>query len=59
VVWYAPSLVEIREILFVFDEFFNWMLVAGFSYLLGASMPDWIKEQFRFLLRKTDAVPAV
>ena len=57
VVWYAPSLVEIREILFVFDEFFNWMLVAGFSYLLGASMPDWVKEQFRYLLRKRNAVP--
>lgn len=47
VVWYSPSLAGIKEFLFVLDEFFNWMLVAGFSYLLGASMPEWIKELFR------------
>ena len=43
VVWYSPSLANMKEIMFVFDEFFNWMLVAGFSYLLVASTPDWVK----------------
>jgi len=56
IVWFAPALVNIKEILFVVDEIANWMLVAGFSYLLSASMPNWVKEQFRFLLpRKTSA----
>jgi len=48
-VWYAPSLVNVKEYLFVIDELANWMLVAGFSYLLAASLPDWAKEQFHFI----------
>lgn len=59
VVWYSASLVNMKDIMFVFDEFFNWMLVAGFSYLFGASIPDWVKEQFRFLFPKKNPVQAV
>ena len=59
VVWYSASLVNMKDIMFVFDEFFNWMLVAGFSYLFGASMPDWVKEQFRFLFPKKNPAQAV
>jgi len=51
-VWFSPSLVGIRELLFVLDEIVNWMLLVGLSYLLFASMPDWVKEQFGFLLPK-------
>jgi hypothetical protein len=59
VVWYSPFLVNIKDILFVLDEFFNWVLVAGLSYLLGASTPDWVGEQFRFLFPKKNPVQAV
>ena len=52
VAWYAPSLVRIKEILFVLDEIFNWSLVVGFSYLLSTSAPEWVKEQFLFLRPK-------
>jgi hypothetical protein len=58
-VWYSPSLVNMKDILFVFDESFNWMLVVGLSYLLGASTPDWVKEQFRSFLPKTNSVQPV
>jgi hypothetical protein len=51
-VWFAPSLVGIREILFVMDEIANWMLFAGFGYLLFASTPGWVKEEFGFLFPK-------
>jgi hypothetical protein len=51
--------VNLKDILFVVDEFFNWLLVAGFSYLLGVSMPDWVKEQFWFLFPKKSSVQAV
>jgi len=49
VVWYAPALEDLKEVLFVFDELANWMLLAALSYWLGNSMPDWVKEQFRLL----------
>lgn len=49
VVWFAPSFRAVKESLFVIDEIANWMLVIGFSYLLSASMPDWVKKQFLFL----------
>jgi len=29
--------------IFVFDEFVNWLLVPGFTYLLAASVPAWLK----------------
>lgn len=54
--WYSPTLEHIKEFLFVFDEFFNWVLVVGLSYLLGASIPDWVKEQFSFLSPRTISV---
>ena len=55
-VWFAPSLVNVRELLFGIDELANWMLVVGFSYLLCASMPDWLKVQFQFLVPKKKLV---
>ena len=59
VAWYAPSLVKVKEILFVLDEIFNWSLVSGFSYLLCASAPEWVKEQFPFLRPKRFPVQVV
>ena len=41
---------------FIFDEFVNWLLVPGFTYLLLASAPDWVKDQFSFLLPKKNSV---
>ena len=49
ILWFDPSLVNVKEYLFVIDEIANWMLVTGFSYLLAASVPDWVKEWFWFL----------
>jgi hypothetical protein len=46
VFWFAPTLTNLKEIIFIIDESANWMLIAGFSFLLFASMPDWVKEQF-------------
>lgn len=46
-VWYAPSLAGIREMLFVLDELFNWILLGGLSYLLGRSAPGWLGEGLR------------
>ena len=54
--WFAPSLVNVKELLFGIDELANWMLVVGFSYLLCASMPDWLKVQFQFLVPKKKLV---
>lgn len=52
VFWFAPTLTNFKEIIFMIDESANWMLVAGFSFLLFAFVPDWVKEQFLFLLPK-------
>jgi hypothetical protein len=49
-VWFAPSLVNVKELLFFIDETANWMLFAGFGYLLSVSVPGWTKEHFRFFL---------
>lgn len=35
---------------FLVDEFFNWMLLPGFAYLLGASSPDWFRKDVQKLL---------
>jgi len=59
VIWYAPILVNTKEFVFIFDETFNWMLVAGLSYLLFASTPDWVREQFRFLFSRRNSVQMV
>ncbi len=36
---------------FLVDEFFNWMLLPGFAYLLGASAPDWLRQDGQKLFR--------
>ncbi|GAB4445750.1 MAG: hypothetical protein OHK0041_03640 [Anaerolineales bacterium] len=36
---------------FLADEFFNWMLLPGFAYLLGASAPDWLRQDVQKLFR--------
>ncbi|MCK6538463.1 MAG: hypothetical protein L6Q26_00285 [Anaerolineales bacterium] len=33
--------------IFVFDELVNWLMVPGFTYLLVASFPDWIRMDLR------------
>jgi hypothetical protein len=46
IIWFSPFFNFFegsKELWFVFDEFLNWMLVAGFAYLLLASAPDWLK----------------
>jgi hypothetical protein len=59
IAWFAPSLANVKEWLFGIDEFANWMLVAGFSYLLSASVPDWLKAQFQFLFPKKKPVQVI
>ncbi len=39
----------------VFDEFVNWLLLPGFSYLLTVSFPDWLRQD----LQKEPIVPGV
>lgn len=43
--WFAPALISVKEPIFILDEISNWMLVGGFSYLLFASAPDWVKDK--------------
>jgi hypothetical protein len=38
--------------IYVFDEFMNWMLMAGLSYLLIVSLPNWLKAQVGSFLPK-------
>jgi len=38
---------------FVFDEFINWLLVPGFTYLLVVSLPDWMKVDLQKLFGKS------
>lgn len=38
---------------FVIDEIINWLLVPGFTYLLAASFPDWLREDLQKLFGKT------
>jgi len=33
--------------IFIIDEFINWLLVPGFTYLLVASFPVWLKQDFQ------------
>ena len=56
VVWFAPSLASVKELVFILDETMNWMLVTGFSYLLCASMPGWVRETLPFVSSKLDVV---
>lgn len=32
---------------FIIDEFLNWLLVPGFTYLLVASFPDWLRSDLQ------------
>jgi hypothetical protein len=35
---------------FVIDEFINWLLVPGFTYLLVLSFPAWLKFDLQKLV---------
>lgn len=35
----------------ILDEFVNWTLLPGFAYLLGASSPDWLRQDFQKFLK--------
>ena len=32
---------------FIFDEIVNWLLVPGFTYLLAASFPSWLRQDLQ------------
>ena len=42
---------------FVIDEFINWLLVPGFTYLLVASFPDWLRQDLQRLFGKAKNKP--
>jgi len=46
VVWYAPGLAYMRELIFQLDELVNWLLLMFCSYLLMVSSPKWLKDIF-------------
>jgi hypothetical protein len=53
-----PTFIPLKDPInrnFIFDEFVNWLLVPGFTYLLVVSLPDWLKQDLQkvFLIRKT------
>jgi hypothetical protein len=33
--------------IFIVDELINWLLVPGFTYLLVASFPEWLKSDLQ------------
>jgi hypothetical protein len=37
---------------FIIDEFINWLLVPGFTYLLAASFPEWLKADLQKIFGK-------
>jgi hypothetical protein len=39
--------------IFVVDELINWLLVPGFTYLLVASFPEWLKVDLRKIMGGT------
>jgi hypothetical protein len=41
---------------FVFDELINWLLVPGFTYLLVASSPEWLRQPLQNLLGVSNSV---
>jgi hypothetical protein len=43
---------------FIIDEFINWLLVPGFTYLLTASFPDWLRHDVQKLFGKAKPKPA-
>lgn len=42
---------------FVIDEFINWLLVPGFTYLLVASFPGWLKFDLQKVFGSNQSVP--
>lgn len=38
--------------IFIIDEIINWLLVPGFTYLLAASFPDWLRQDLQKLFGK-------
>lgn len=42
---------------FIIDEFINWLLVPGFTYLLAASFPDWLRQDLQKLFGKARNKP--
>lgn len=59
--WHFVFLIDFRFIPFeneidrmvVFDELINWLLLLGFSYLLVASSPNWLRQDLQKLLGRT------
>lgn len=55
--WHFVFLIDFQFIPFeneidrmvVFDELINWLLLMGFSYLLLASSPDWLRQDLQKL----------
>jgi hypothetical protein len=43
---------------FVIDEFINWLLVPGFTYLVAASFPEWLRQDLRKLFGGAKTNPA-
>jgi hypothetical protein len=58
--WHFVFLIDFQFIPFeneidrmvVFDELINWLLLMGFSYLLVASSPDWLRQDLQRLFGK-------
>jgi hypothetical protein len=53
---FAPSFIPLKDPNnrnFVFDEFVNWLLVPGFTYLLVVSFPDWLRHDLQKLFGKS------
>ncbi|NTU57055.1 MAG: hypothetical protein HGA79_12480 [Anaerolineales bacterium] len=42
---------------FIIDEFINWLLVPGFTYLLAISSPDWLRQDLQKLFGKARNKP--
>lgn len=43
---------------FIFDEIVNWLMVPGFTYLLAASFPNWLKQDLQKLFGQSRKKPA-
>ncbi len=64
--WHFVFLIDVPFIPFenemdrivIFDELINWLLLMGFSYLLAASFPDWLRQDLQKLFGKAKPTPA-
>jgi hypothetical protein len=55
----SPGVADLRAVVpFLADEISNWSLLAGLTYLLFASLPDWIREEIRRFFLKYTRRPA-